>query len=50
MTFTGIGFAISSGAGKKVSTTKILWIFIGFLIIVNVLWLLNWLRKRKKHK
>jgi len=48
MTFTGIGFVIS-GDGGKTSVTTILYIVIGLLVAVNIIWFM-WYLRNKKHK
>ena len=50
MTFSGVGFVIASDTGGKISITKLLFIIIGFLILVNLGWLVWWMRNKKKHK
>ncbi len=47
MLFSGVGFVISDGVGEVRSTT-ILIIVIVFLVLVNLVWLLWWLRHKKK--
>ena len=47
MIFSGVGFVVASG-GKKVGTSLLLGIVIGILVLVNLLWLVWWMRKKKK--
>jgi hypothetical protein len=48
MKFVGTGFAISSGGEKKFSSTGILTIVIGILVLVNLMWFLRWMRKKHR--
>jgi len=48
MTFTGTGFAIASEGGGKMSINSIYYILIGVLVLVNLAWLVWWLKGRKK--
>ncbi|MEI6058570.1 MAG: hypothetical protein WCP89_02255 [archaeon] len=50
MTFTGVGFVVASGTGGKMSLVTILVIVIGFLVLVNLVWLIWWMRKKKSGK
>ncbi len=50
MTFRGVGFVIAEGAGGKVNMSSILYIVIGFLVLVNLGWLVWWMRNRKKKR
>ncbi|MBU3913736.1 MAG: hypothetical protein KKE50_06615 [Nanoarchaeota archaeon] len=45
--FTGVGFAVSSQPSKAISTRTILFIVIGVLVLINVSWLVYWMRNRK---
>ena len=46
MIFSGVGFVVSSGGGK-VSTTLLLGIVIGFLVLVNLLWFVWWMKRKR---
>jgi len=48
MTFTGTGFAMASEGGQKLNTSSIYYIVIGILVLVNLAWLVWWLRGKKK--
>jgi hypothetical protein len=48
MKFIGTGFAISSSGENKFSTTGILAIIIGILVMVNLMWFLRWMRKKHR--
>lgn len=50
MTFRGVGFVIAPDAEGKMSMSSILYIIIGFLVLVNLGWLVWWMRNKKKHK
>ncbi len=48
MVFTGVGFVIASETDKRTSVMKFLYIIIGFLVLINLVWLVWWLRNKKK--
>jgi len=51
MSFTGVGFAIASvESGKKTSFVIILFFVIGILILVNLIWLVWWIRSKRKSR
>ncbi len=50
MTFRGVGFVIADNTGGKMSMSNMLYIIIGFLVLVNLGWLIWWMRNKKKKK
>lgn len=48
--FTGVGFVVSSGESSKTSVTTILFIVIGLLILINLLWFFYYMRNKSKGK
>lgn len=50
MTFRGVGFVIAPDAGGKMNMSTILYIIIGFLVLVNLAWLIWWMRNKKKKR
>ena len=48
MSFSGVGFVIADGIQGKTSMTTILVIVIGALVLINLSWLIWWIRHRKK--
>ena len=48
MTFTGVGFVVASEGGGKLNSSSILYIVIGFLVLINLVWLIWWIRHKKK--
>jgi len=48
MYFSGIGFVVSSGDNKKISTTNLLIIVIVILVLINLIWFVWWKRHKKK--
>lgn len=49
MSFVGIGFVVAGERGK-ISVTSILWIVIGVLVLLNLIWLVWWMGHKKKKK
>ncbi|MFA7707769.1 MAG: hypothetical protein WCX73_02360 [Candidatus Pacearchaeota archaeon] len=50
MTFRGVGFVIAEDAGGKMSMANMLYIIIGFLVLINLVWIVWWMRNKKKKK
>ena len=50
MLFTGVGFVVSSEGGGKLKSSSILYIVIGFLVLINFAWFIWWMRHKKKKK
>jgi len=50
MVFRGVGFVIAEQPSGKMNVMTVLYIVIGFSVLINVAWLLWWFRKRKKGK
>jgi hypothetical protein len=50
MKFTGTGFAIAASGGQKLNINSIYYIIIGILVLVNISWLVWWMRNKKKNK
>ena len=51
MKFTGVGFAIKDvSEGGKTSVMTFLYIIIGVLVLINISWVVWWMRSKKKRK
>jgi len=50
MSFTGVGFVVSSEGGGKFKSSSLLYVIIGFLILINLAWFIWWIRHKKKKK
>lgn len=48
MSFSGVGFVIAEESPNGFSVMTILYVVIGVLILVNLLWLISWIRGKKK--
>ena len=48
MAFTGVGFVVASEGGGKLNSSSILYIVIGFLVLINRVWLIWWMKNKKK--
>ena len=49
ISFSGVGFAVSSESSGKISIKTILYIIISIFILVNLAWLVYWLRRRSRN-
>lgn len=50
ISFTGVGFVVAGDNVGKMSTTTILMIVIGILVLINLLWVVIWLKNKNKKK
>lgn len=50
MIFSGVGFVIADESPSGFSVMTVLYIVIGVLILINLLWLISWIRAKKKKK
>ena len=48
MSFSGIGFVISSETDSKANILTFLLMVIGFLLLINIIWFIIWKRHKKK--
>jgi len=48
MLFTGVGFVVADNVGGKIGSFQLLYIVIGFLVLINLAWFIWWMRHKKK--
>jgi len=48
MSFTGVGFVIADDIGGRIGSSQLLYIVIGFLVLINLAWFIWWMRYKKK--
>lgn len=48
--FTGVGFVVAGSGDGKVSTTTVILLVAGFLILINLFWIVVWLKGKNNSK